>query len=136
MKRYDIDYIFGSDFIGVFYPHSPAGNVESVVINNEISSEIYTQEEIDDAVDEVLKTFEDFNGCVLTELYYSGDAYAENFEFEAEQWGADQAIILLSSFEVVEGGADTGFEEGTMSNWSWILVRENGGEWHCVDWGY
>lgn len=100
-------------------------------------SEIYSEEEIDDAVYETLTYFQrEFGGCSLTRLEYieskSADAAAE----WAKQYDADQAIVLVSTFEVT-GKTDGSLAYGeTYQNWQWILVRNNGGKWQVKTCGY
>lgn len=100
-------------------------------------SEIYSEEEIDDAVYEILTYFRrEFGGCSLTRLEYieskSADAAAE----WAKQYDADQAIVLVSTFEVT-GKTDGSLAYGeTYQNWQWILVRNNSGKWQVKTCGY
>ena len=56
----------------------------------------------------------------------------------AAQYGAEQAIVLDSTFEVRSKDAwATGLEWGkTYRGWSWILVRNENGPWQLKTWGY
>lgn len=100
-------------------------------------SEIYSEEEIDDAVYEILGYFRrEFGGCSLTRLEYieskSADAAAE----WAKQYDADQAIVLVSTFEVT-GKTDGSLAFGeTYKNWQWILVRKGSKGWQVKTCGY
>lgn len=101
-------------------------------------SQIYSEEDIESAVQIISDYFdEEFEGCTLTELYYSGDSYADEFNEFAEIYGADEAIILISSFDVGSSGGDGSLNpNSTYNDWNWILVRNNGGKWEYVDHGY
>jgi hypothetical protein len=56
------------------------GNVKNVNIVD-VDSDIYSETEINDAIDMVLKFFkENFGGCSLKEIQYVGDDYHEEFE--------------------------------------------------------
>ena len=70
-------------------------------------SEVYTEEEISDAAEVVLRIFqENFSGCTMTSLRYPGDQTSALQEW-AEQYDADQAIVLTSSFDVEDPGSDS-----------------------------
>lgn len=113
------------------------GKVSGVGIR-EVPSEIYTFAEIDEAVDVVLKYFrQHFDGCELTELHYVGDEKKEAFDEWAAQYGAEEAIILSSSFEVGEWGGDGALNpNSTYENWQWILIRDRNGAWSHANHGY
>ena len=109
------------------------GDVSSVT-TREVSSELYTQEDIASASDAVKEYFhEGFEGCTLNEIYYAGDerSLAESKYHEGE------TLVLLSSFYVDSSGGDGSFAaDSTYDGWSWILVRESDGEWQVVNYGY
>ena len=53
------------------------------------------------------------------------------------QYGGDELIVLLSSFDVDASGGDGSLNPNeTYSNWNWILVRDSGGQWRHADHGY
>lgn len=101
-------------------------------------SELYTQEEITDAIDAIKKEFRaEWSGCTLTEIYYAGDETSQEHQDWADRNGADEVIVLLSSFDVDSSGGDGSLNpNSTYANWSWILVRTNKGQWKHVDHGY
>ena len=101
-------------------------------------SDIYSSEDIDDAIDTVKKYFKrEFAGCTLTEIEYAGDGEAERFDEITDQFGGDEAIVLISSFDVDGSGGDGSLEpDSTYTYWEWLLVRDEGGEWRHVDHGY
>lgn len=100
-------------------------------------SEIYEDAEIRQAMDIVKIYFSaEFAGCELTELWYDEQASQEEAEEWAEQYDAEQAIVLFSNFKVDESGGDGSLEpNATYSNWNWILVRD-GWNWNLKTWGY
>ena len=112
------------------------GNIEDVRVDIE-PSEIYSEEEIDDAVYEVLHYFKrEFGGCTLTELNYSEAKNTVATDEWAAQYDADQAIVLTSTFRVT-GKTDGSLAYGeTYKNWSWILVRNSRGDWEVKTSGY
>ena len=113
-----------------------AGDVNQV--KRHISpSEIYSEQDIDQAMDVVIRHFSrEFRGCTLLELEYS-DSRSESGRAWALQYGADEGIVLISSFSVDASGGDRSLNpNSTYTNWQWILVRSNGGKWTLKTWGY
>ena len=101
-------------------------------------SELYTQEEITDAIDAIKKEFQaEWSGCTLTEIYYAGDETSQEYQDWADRNGADEVIVLRSSFDVDFSGGDGSLNpNSTYANWLWILVRTDNGPWKHVDHGY
>ena len=114
------------------------GNVDSVYIPDWKPSEIYTDSDIEAAFQTVKDYFSaEFDGCTLTKMYYPGDTYADEFDEWAERYNADEAIVLLSSFDVDSSGGDGSLNpNSTYDDWNWILIRNAGGDWEYVDHGY
>lgn len=111
----------------------------SEAMTREVSSELYTQEEIQAAINVITKEFQrNWKGCTLLEIYYAGDDVTAAHEEFAEQYKADEVIVLRSSFEVdATGGANGSLNPNSVyERWNWILVRTNGGRWKHVDHGY
>ena len=101
-------------------------------------SKIYTQAEIDDAMDVAIRYFKKhFSGCTLTEIAYIGDDKLDGYIEFAERHDADDVIVFISSFDVDASGGDGSLNpNSTYTGWNWILVREDGGKWRHVDHGY
>ncbi len=110
-------------------------HIETVIRN--VESEIYTQEEINSAIDTIQKELkEDWNGCTLTEIYYAGDEISGK---EASYRNAEEGeiMVLLSSMYVARNGGDGSLNtDFTYENWMWILVKSDSGEWIHIDHGY
>ena len=113
------------------------GNVRGVKTHH-VDSEMYSQDDINSAIDTIKKEFKsDWKGCTLTEIYYAGDDCSKDHQDWADRNNADEVIVLLSSFDVDSSGADGSLNpNSTYDNWNWILVRTNGGQWQHVDHGY
>lgn len=101
-------------------------------------SDIFTRQEIEAAMDAAISYFaKEFRGCTLTEIIYSDSANGDAAAEWAQQYGADEGIILISTFEVSESGADGSLNPGsTYHNWKWILTRNDGEYWKLQTWGY
>ena len=113
------------------------GNVSKVNTHN-VDSEIYSEEDINAAIDTIKKEFkDDWKGCTLTEIYYAGDDSSKDHQDWANRNNADEVIVLQSSFDVDSSGGDGSLNpNSTYNGWNWILVRTNGGQWQHVDHGY
>ena len=113
------------------------GNVEDVKITD-YSSAVYTDAEIEDAIDVAVRYFKkNFAGCTLTEITYAGDDEIADHQEFADRKGATDVIVLVSNFDVDTSGGDGSLEpNSTYRDWKWILVRTNGGRWKHVDHGY
>lgn len=113
------------------------GNVKNAK-THEVPSELYTQQEINAAIEQIKAEFaHNWKGCTLTEIYYAGDKASTDHQEWAQRHNADETLVLLSSFDVAPFGADITLNPGdTYPNWNWILVRNKGGAWRHVDHGY
>lgn len=101
-------------------------------------SELYSQREIESAMRKVKWFFRlTFDGCTLRELSYDEEKSARETAEWAESYGAEQAIVILSEFDVDESGGDGSLNpNSTYKNWQWILTRSKSGGWTLQDWGY
>lgn len=114
------------------------GDTSDVVIEEWTPSEIYSDEDIQSAMDTVEEYFSrHFSGCTLKRLWYPGDEAVDEWEDFAISNDADEAIVIYSSFDVDSSGGDGSLNpNSTYDNWDWILVRDEGGKWRHVDHGY
>ena len=99
----------------------------------ERQSSLYSQEEIESAIEVIKRDFEnDWNGCTLNTIYYAGDEVCAD---ETRDRGV-KTIVLISDFTT--GNYDFGClnTNYTYTNWSWILIRDEDGGWKHIDHGY
>lgn len=141
MKRYLSLAVCALLILGVIFQSGCAflgGNVSNVSVSK-VSSDVYTEEEIDQAIDVAKDYFvANFQGCTLKEIRFEGDDTKE-WKHWAKQADADEAIVLYSDF--VTGSDAVMGQSGLESNeeylgWNWILVRDDGGQWTHYDHGY
>ena len=113
------------------------GDVSEVGIR-EFTSEIYTDKEVEFAINEILRYFKkNFDGCTLREITYAGDEKTQAHAEWAERHNADDVIVLTSTFDVDSSGGDGSLNpDSTYNRWMWILVRDGNGRWKHVDHGY
>ena len=110
------------------------GKVSNVEISTE-PSQLYTEKEIDKAMDAVISYFRSgYDKCILLELTYDEQWNLDHADSEATQRNADRAIIIRGSFRT--GDTNNAFNPNfTYTNYSWILTSGGGG-WHVSDAGY
>lgn len=97
----------------------------------------YTEQEIGQAMDVVVKAFKkDAKGCKLEAIRYDEEfnkKYASGWKL---QYDVKDVIVLLSEFTVDETGGDGSFSPNSRySEWQWILARTEGG-WEILTSGY
>lgn len=102
-----------------------------------IESNIYTQKDYEEACQVVFEYFKGFTGCNMTEIAYAGDDRSDAMKEWAYNYGADEVIILNSSFDTDSKGGDGSLNPNdTYTGWQWILARDKGGKWKHKDHGY
>ncbi len=99
-------------------------------------SKIYQKEEIESAIDIVMKKFEDFP-ATLEEIWYQDDE--KLFMEWAENYDAEEAIVLYSNFTTYD--TDDMYSQGFGRNlkyekYQWFLVRNEGESWELKTWGW
>ena len=101
-------------------------------------SEIFTKREIKEAMEVAMNYFrKEFDVCTMTKIEYIEEKSAGASVEWARQYGAEEGIVLYSSFHVDASGGDGSLNpNSTYSNWQWVLIRDAGGEWVLRTWGY
>lgn len=104
----------------------------------EVESEIYTEDEINSAINTVKSYFKrNFDGCVLWTVKYAGDETEKEAREWAEQYDSSKAIILLSDFSTdPEGGDGSLNPDERYTDWKWILTKDSHGRWEHKTHGY
>lgn len=102
--------------------------------NDTYYSEVYSDEDINSAIDIIKTDFkEGMKGCTLNYIYYAGD---DESKYYKEWYDGDEVIVLHSSFDVGMFYGEDVLSPNSEERWNWILVRNNGGQWEHVDHGY
>lgn len=118
-------------------------NTSNVKIDYGTSS-VYSQKEMDAAIDVIKKQFRSFAGCELLSLSYMSDEEcndADNVEWmnalrtEDQKEAFTQCIAFHSSFRSPKDGGGA-WEADQEYTWSWWLARSEGGQWKLMTWGY
>ena len=99
-------------------------------------STLYTEEDIETAMDITIKTFsQGFEDCKLLTIAYDEEETQKEIERQRERHGDLRLLVLVSSFHAGED-AEGGFERNmTYTGWKWILQDGDDG-WKMISWGY
>ena len=111
------------------------------------SSSLYTREDMDAAISQIMKEFNTWKGCELHSIRYASDekCNSENLAWLNRTQAArdakelfTQVISFVSDFHSPKKNtAMTAWNEDyEYTDWQWWLGRSDGGKWKLVDWGY
>ena len=103
------------------------------------TSDVYSQADMDSAINQIKDTFSQWEGCKLYSISYTDDGLCER-ELDYCNTLADdgvvydQCIVFRTSFRspIFGGGA---WNANFKYDWSWYLARTNNGEWELLTWG-
>lgn len=124
--------------LGVINYSAVLGETFSTSINMSSENPKYSEDEVQNAMKIVINEFKhSFTGCSLQTLDYDED----HSNYESPEWavryGADEAIVLVSSFVTgPEGGDGSLNPNNNYTNWKWVLTRNGNGPWELQTWGY
>ena len=101
-------------------------------------SEMYTEEDLQAAVEVILAEFNTWEGCELHTLGYTSDEESMDwldYANSSDKGSFDEVAMFDSSFRSPKEqiGAWEADEEYT---WSWTLARADKGEWQLLTWGW
>ena len=109
------------------------------------SSELYTTEEMDEAIALILEEFNTWEGCEMHSIRYfsdecnSGEFVAWMNELaEAREPGTTftQCIAFRSDFHSPVEAYGSWEADQEYTNWEGWLARDDGGSWQLMTWGY
>ena len=109
------------------------------------TSSIYSEDDMNEAIELVKDEFVTWEGCELQSISYSSDeeCNSDNISWLNELAQANnmsdeftQCMMLVSDFHTsenapVQWNADTNYED-----FQWWLARTDNGEWKLISWGY
>ena len=119
------------------YHSFESGDVSNVKIIS-MESEIYSTEEINNAIDVILEEFEEnYNGCSLLEIEYIGDENNDVYRDWAIRNNKSEVIVFISNFKVDSNGGNGVLNPNNeYDGYNWILARNENENWKYVDGGY
>ncbi len=104
-----------------------------------VESEIHTQEEIDEVIEEILrinKESKEYGGWTLVNVYYIGDETSS--EWNKEYYHVDDEDLMIIGctwFNSSIDGTPVRNKGETMRGWKYIFIRNENDEWLYVDQG-
>ena len=133
-------------FIFVFLPAlccfiftaNPRASVSDAYTTEFVESEIFTQEDIDRAIETVVDIFDNgWEGCHLRQLSYAGDEIIKReMKYHGDAFKEGELILIKTVFYVDKHGGDGSLNtDFTYDNWYWILEKTSGGRWVEFDHG-
>ncbi|MBR3059741.1 MAG: M15 family metallopeptidase [Oscillospiraceae bacterium] len=105
------------------------------------SSELYTQEELKDAVLAIKCAFAAWEGCELHAIRYAGDGVnnEDNLEWlNSLNEGANytQIAMFFMDFHTAPDAGGAWEQDHDYFEYQWWLARSEGGDWEILTWGY
>lgn len=104
-------------------------------------SDLYTEEDMDNAIALIKDEFASWEGCELHSIVYAGDdcSSAENIKWMNELSDGKsytKCIEFLSSFHSPQNGGGAWNPDEEYKDWQWWLARADDGAWELLTWGY
>lgn len=127
------------------YRQDNPGPKEEPKVENGTTSAIYTEEEINAAIEVILEEFATWEGCTMHRITYQSDEMCNS---ERVKWLNDlaagiglernytQCIAFLSDFQSPKEGGGAWRADEEYTDWQWWLARTDGGAWELCTWGY
>ena len=109
------------------------------------TSSIYTQKDMNAALELIKKEFDTWNGCEMHSISYSSDdeCSESNIAWMNELEAANdekkiftQCIMFKSDFHSPKKGGGAWNADDEYTDWQWWLARTDGGQWKLMTWGY
>lgn len=104
------------------------------------TSDLYTEDDMNKAIEVILREFNSWEGCVMKELSYTDDQKCEDnlsyINSLAVDTKYDECIVFTSTFHSPVEGGDAWEPDYDYGNWEWYLGRTDGGDWDLLTWGY
>lgn len=138
MKRSSIIVLLLFAMLGTVILLSGQGGDVRIVRREIGESKKFLKADLESAMDVVEHHFKkEFDGCTLITLTYDEVVSDRSSDGWEENYGAEDAIVLLSRFYVDASGGDGSLNpESYYDNWQWILTRNAGEKWQLQTWGY
>lgn len=104
------------------------------------NSDLYSKQDMDDAIKLIKEEFYSWDGCKLYSISYTDDDLCqrelerENNKFAEKGLTYDECIVFRMRFRspIFGGGA---WNPNFVYDWNWYLVRTINGEWVLIGWG-
>ena len=105
------------------------------------SSALFTDKDMDEAIDRILEEFDGWDGCVMHSIRYAGDRCCSrrNIRWLNEldpEHDIVECIEFLSDYHAPLEQIGAWEQDAEYTDWQWWLGRSEGGEWELLTWGY
>jgi len=105
------------------------------------TSVLYSQADMDAAVEKIRAEFSTWEGCELHSLRYAGDECCsdENLSWMIDLGDGESftaCIEFLSDFHSPVKGGGAWEPDSEYTDWQWWLARTENGDWKLMTWGY
>lgn len=105
------------------------------------TSDLYSKEDMDAAIAEIMKEFDTWEGCEMHEISYTDDQTCKDNidyanELDADKKGYEDCIVFTSSFHSPKEGGGAWEADYEYEGWQWFLARVKDGSWELLTWGY
>ena len=126
---------------GITFEEYKAGKVMPEVSYDFGESDLYTQEELEEAAVQVKCEFASFEGCELHSVRYAGDESNTRKNLKwlnslDENANYTQVVELLTDFHSPVEGGGAWEPDKEMKDWQWWLARTDDGGWQLMTYGY
>ncbi len=145
MKKITLILIFVICICGLVGCNNKSKNTVKIDYGN---SEIYTKQDMDEAIKLIENKFNTWKGCELHSISYTSDekcntpdniAWMESLA-KANDIPGDftQCIMFESDYHSPKNAEDAGGwnPDYEYTDWEWWLARSENGEWKLLTWGY
>lgn len=111
---------------------------EENAVKNITKSNIYKEDELNEAMDALIQYFEEkFVGVNLIKVSYVGDENKADIEIYKKEYAVDNLIILNTTFNTESTIGDIPFDiNSEYKDYPWIMVKNEEGKWVVRSWGY
>lgn len=131
-------FVFLPALCCIIFTANPRASVTDAYSIEAVDSEMFTDEEIDSAIETVVDIFDNgWKGCYLQKLSYAGDDIVKReMKYHSGDLKEGELILIKTVFYVSKHGGDGSLNtDFTYDNWYWILEKTSGGRWVELDHG-
>lgn len=136
MRKY---VVFIATVLSVFGLTACVSNQVKIDYGN---SDLYSQEDMNEAIALIEEEFAEWEGCELHRISYTSDecnnrdniAWMNDLADEGVEY--TQCIEFVSEFHSPKKGGGAWNPDCEYTDWGWWLARTDGGDWELMTWGY
>lgn len=138
MKKYIAFYLA----VAIAFGLTSCGKKEKDAVIDYGKSSIYSQADMDAAIELIQNEFATWEGCELHSIRYLSDDCntEENISWMNDLGDGDteftQCILFISDFHSPKKGGGAWNPDSEYTGWQWWLARTGNGNWQLMTWGY